>query len=167
MQALRRKDRSVTDPKKIERILLAARIVHLGLVDDGHPYVVPLHYCYEYAGVDLTLYMHSARSGRKIDVIGEGAPCFVELECDVDLDDGGSAPYKLACKYGSFYSSVMGEGTASLVTDEDEKVHALRLLMRQQTGRSFPITRLMAKPVAVIRVHVPANALTAKAHMRK
>ena len=167
MQAMRRKDRSVTDPKRIERILLAARIVHLGLVDDGHPYVVPLHYCYEYAGVDLTLYMNSARSGRKIDVIGEGAPCFVELECDVDLDDGGSAPYKLACKYGSFYSSVMGEGTASLVTDEDEKVHALRLLMRQQTGRSFPITRLMAKPVAVIRVHVPANALTAKAHMRK
>ncbi len=167
MKAMRRKDRSVTDPKRIERILAAACIVHLGLVDDGRPYVVPLHYCYEYAGTDLTLYMHSARSGRKIDVIGGGAPCFVELECDVDLDDGGSAPYKLACKYGSFYSSVMGEGTASLVTDADEKVHALRLLMRQQTGRSFPITRLMAKPVAVIRAHIPADALTAKAHMRK
>ncbi len=167
MQAMRRKDRSVTDPKRIERILSVARIVHLGLVDDGCPYVVPLHYCYEYAGEDLTLYMHSALSGRKIDVIGEGASCFVELECDVNLDDGGSTPYKLACKYGSFYSSVMGEGTASLVTDADEKVHALKLLMRQQTGRDFPITRLMAKPVAVIRVRVPAGLLTAKAHMRK
>ena len=167
MRAMRRKDRLVTDSAKIERILMATRIVHLGLVDDGRPYVVPLHYCYEYAGADLTLYMHSAPSGRKIDVIGEGAPCFVELECDVELDDGVSTPYKLACKYGSFYSSVMGEGTASLVTDEDEKVHALKLLMRQQTGRNFPITRLMAKPVAVIRVHVPADALTAKAHMRK
>ena len=156
MQAMRRKDRSVTDPAKIERILSAARIVHLGLVDGGRPYVVPLHYCYEYA-----------RSGRKIGVIGAGAPCFVELECDVDLDDGGSTPYDQACKYGSFYSSVMGEGTASLVADEDEKVHALKLLMRQQTGRNFPITRLMAKPVAVIRVHVPAEALTAKAHTRK
>jgi nitroimidazol reductase NimA-like FMN-containing flavoprotein (pyridoxamine 5'-phosphate oxidase superfamily) len=167
MPAMRRKDRAVTDPAKIRRILDNAHILHLGLVDEGRPYVVPLHYCYEYEGGDLTLYMHSARHGRKLDVISASPACFVELECDVALDDGGATPYKIACQYGSFYSSIMGAGTASIVEDADEKVHALKLLMRQQAGKDFPMNKLMAKTVAIIKVQVPASELSCKAHVRK
>ncbi len=166
MTHVRRADRAITDRHKIERILSQAKIVHLGLVDAGRPYVVPLHYCYEYSANALTLYMHSAREGRKLDVIAASPTCFVELECDVDLDDGGEAPYEIPCRYGSFYSSVMGDGTAGIVTDPAEKIHALELLMEQQSGRQFAITAPMAESVAVIKVVVPADRLTAKAHVR-
>ena len=68
MRAMRRKDRLVTASAKIERILMATRIVHLGLVDDGRPYVVPLHYCY---GLSV-VHSHLLADRRQAD-FGRGA----------------------------------------------------------------------------------------------
>ena len=45
--ALRRYDREITNLNEIEKILEKAEILHLGLLDEGYPYVVPLHYGYE------------------------------------------------------------------------------------------------------------------------
>lgn len=49
----------------------------------------------------------------------------------------------------------MGEGTASILTDVDEKVMGLELLMKNQTGRDFIITESMTKSVNVIKVVIP------------
>lgn len=163
---MRRSDRAVTGADSIERILRTAKVLHLGLVDEGRPYVVPLHYGYEYEDGDLTLYMHSARTGRKVDVIRSAPICFVEMECDVMLDDGGEIPYEVPCKYGAYYASVMGEGDAILVEDPAEKAHGLELLMANQTGRHVAISEPMTRSVAVIKVVVPAQGLTAKARPR-
>lgn len=43
---MRRKDREITDFGKIEKIISLAGYMHLGLFDEGYPYVVPLHYGY-------------------------------------------------------------------------------------------------------------------------
>ena len=37
---MRRQDRAVTDPVKIEQIIKKAGVVRLGMVDDGKAYVV-------------------------------------------------------------------------------------------------------------------------------
>lgn len=50
---MRRKDREVTDLREILRIINKAKILHLGLFDGDHPYVVPLHFGYEYATATL------------------------------------------------------------------------------------------------------------------
>ncbi|MCR5825321.1 MAG: pyridoxamine 5'-phosphate oxidase family protein [Oscillospiraceae bacterium] len=147
---MRRKDREITDLAAIEEILRAARIVHLGLVDGTMPYVVPLHYGYTLADGKLTLYMHGAREGHKLDLIRANPNAFVEIDTDEELISGGDN----ACSYGASYASVMGSGHAMLVEDPEEKVRGLNVLMRTQTGRSFPITAQMAAGVAVIRVDV-------------
>lgn len=135
--------------------------MHLGLVDEGHPYVVPLHYGYTLSDEALTLYAHGAREGRKLDVIRANDTAFVELECDVSLVSGGNVP----CRYGSYYASVMGEGKASVVEDECEKILGIELLMKNQTQRDFEVTPAMAGAVTVIKVVVPRVSLTAKGRM--
>lgn len=55
---MRRKDREITDIKEILDIVGKTQILHLGLFDEGYPYVVPLHYGYEYDDGKLIFYMH-------------------------------------------------------------------------------------------------------------
>lgn len=153
---MRRKDREITDLAEIDAILKRARVLHLGLADGNVPYVVPMHYGYTLRDGVLTFYLHSAKEGRKLDVIRANPNAFVEIDADEALISGGET----ACRYGASFSSVMASGRAVIVEDAAEKVRALDVLMRTQTGRAFPITEEMASAVAVIRVDV--DTFTAK-----
>ncbi len=154
---MRRKDREVTDITDILRIVREAKILHLALFDTGYPYIVPLHYGYEVLDGKLVFYMHSAKEGYKLDLIKKDQRACVELECNVDLISGGESP----CRYGSAYASVIAKGIASIVDDEQEKIHGLGLLMENQTDRHFPIDGNMTKSVVVIKV--VSDSFTAKA----
>ena len=154
---MRRKDREVTDREAIRAILDKAKVLHLAMIDNGRPYVVPLHYGYTLVDNGLTLYLHGAKEGRKLDVLRKNDRVAFVLETDVSPVSGGDIP----CKYGEAYASVMGEGTAVLLDDPVQKIEALQILMKTQTGREFAFTPAMAESVAVIRVNV--DSFTAKA----
>lgn len=153
---MRRKDREITAEEKIREILAKSKIVHLGLFDGDYTYVVPLHYGYEYEGGRLVLYAHSAREGHKLDLIRQNPKVGFEVECDIELISGGD----IACQYGSAYASVIGRGKAEIVEDPAEKLRGLQLLMKNQTGREFPLNEQMAAAVAVLRI--TADSYTAK-----
>lgn len=157
MERVRRKDREVTDTEEILSIVEKTKVLHLGLLDAGYPYVVPLHYGYEYAAGSLIFYLHSAKEGHKLDLIRKNPQVCVELECGVELVSGGEIP----CKYGAAYASVIGRGTAELLTDEQEIIKGLKLLMAHQTGKAFDMDGSMAAKVGVIRITV--SDFTAKA----
>ena len=157
---MRRKDREITDMQQILSIISKAKVLRLGLFDEEYPYIVPLHYGYEYAESLLFFYMHSAKEGHKLELIADNPRVCVELDGDVELISGGEAP----CMYGSSFASVIGRGVAEIVTDEKEKIKGLSLLMKHQTGRDFAFTGEMAATVAVIRVTL--NKFTAKARAR-
>ena len=154
---MRRKDRQITDLEAIRAILDKAQVLHLAMIDGDRPYVVPLHYGYTLENGVLTLYLHSAKEGHKLDVLQKNGRVAFVLETDVALVSGGDLP----CKYGAAYASVMGEGRATILTDPVEKTDALTMLMKTQTGRNFYITEAMTDTVAVLRIDV--EAFTAKA----
>ena len=154
---MRRKDREVTDIDSILRIVSEAKILHLGLFDEVYPYVVPMHYGFDYEDGTLTFFLHGAKEGHKLDLIRNNASVCVELECDTELVSGGDIP----CKYGSTFASVIARGTAEIVEDEQEKIRGLKLLMKNQTGRDFAMNASMAAAVAVIKV--TSTDFTAKA----
>ena len=154
---MRRKDRQITEIEAIRAILDKAKVLHLAMIDGARPYVVPMNYGYALADGRLTLYLHGAKEGRKLDVLQQNDRVAFVLETDVSLISGG----ELACKYGSAYASVMGEGTAVLLDDPVQKIEALQILMKTQTGREFAFTPAMAESVSVIRVNV--DSFTAKA----
>ena len=154
---MRRKDRQITEIEAIRAILDKAKVLHLAMIDGDRPYVVPLNYGYTLENGALTLYLHSAREGRKLDVLRQNDRVAFVLETNVSQVSGGDLP----CKYGAAYASVMGEGRATILTDPVEKTDALTMLMKTQTGRNFYITEAMTDTVAVLRIDV--EAFTAKA----
>jgi len=53
---VRRKDKEITDPRKIEAVLKKAEIIHIALLDGERPYIVPLNYGY----AENTIIRHSS-----------------------------------------------------------------------------------------------------------
>ena len=115
---MRRIDRAVTDDQQITSIIEQAKVVHIGMIDNDRPYVVPMQYGFVFCDGKLTLYVHCAKEGRKLDILKKNPCVFIELETNVAIVSGGDVP----CKYGSEYASVMGEGTAVIVEDVAEKI---------------------------------------------
>ena len=154
---MRRTDREITDPEEIRKILAQAKILHLGLIDGDFPYIVPLHFGYEYADGKPVFYVHCAKEGHKLDLIRANPHICVETECPAELISGGDNP----CGYGAYYQSFIGRGCAEIVCTAEEKIRGLSLLMQHQTGRNFVFDAQAVSTVSVIRITV--SEWTAKA----
>ena len=160
-RGITRREREVTDLQEIIGILDRAKVVHVGMIDGDMPYVVPLNYGYTMENGKLTLYLHGATSGRKLDVLRKNPKVFIEIDTDI-VPFSGEAP----CQYGLCYSCVMGEGIAEIVTDVEGKKEGLMHLMKTQTGKDFTFVDKMVGGVTVIKIHV--SEFTAKKRpMRK
>ena len=149
MNGMTRREREVTDINEIIKILDESKILHLGMVDGDEPYVVPMNYGYTMEDGKLTVYLHGALWGRKLDIIRVNPKVFFSLECDVVPFDGD-----IACRYGTTYASVMGSGIAEIVTDVEEKKKGLSVLMKTQTGKDFTFEDKMVSIVSVIKIDV-------------
>ena len=149
MQGMTKRERQVTDPQQIKDILDTAQVVHLGLSVDNEPYVVPMNYGYTMEEGKLTLYLHSAVRGKKLDMIRKNSKVFFEMDCDRKPFEG-----RLPCQYGLSYSSLMGRGTAHIVEDVEEKKKAMSVLMKTQTDKDFSFEDRLVSIVSVIRIDV-------------
>ena len=149
MQGMTKRERQVTDPQQILEILDKGQVLHLGLSVNDEPYVVPMNYGYRMEDGKLTLYLHSAVKGKKLDMIRANPKVFFAIDCD-RMPFEGDKP----CQYGLVYSSVMGRGTACIVDDVEEKKRAMTMLMKTQTGKDFTFEDRLVSIVSVIRIDV-------------
>jgi len=150
MRGMTKRERQVTDEKQILQILDTAKVLHLGLAVNNEPYVVPMNYGYTMENGMLTLYLHSALKGKKLDMIQENPNVFFEIDCDMQPFGEGDIP----CQYGMVYSSIMGKGKATIVEDVNEKMQAMSALMKTQTQKEFTFNERLVSIVAVIRIDV-------------
>lgn len=157
---MRRKDREIKEISEVLDIVERAKILRMGLFDGEYPYIVPLHYGYEYKDGVLIFYAHGAKEGHKIDLIHENPNTCIELEADMEIVSGEDIP----CQYGAYYASVIGRGTVKLVKDVQEKIRGLNLLMKNQIGREFSITPQMAQTVQVMKITI--NNFSAKSRKK-
>ena len=127
---LRRKDKEVTDPKEIERIISEGRTCHLAMVDNGKPYVVPVTFGYD----GRALYFHSALEGRKVETLKKNPHvCFNIVASAQSVEQPPDCTTK--------YRSVTGYGNATLLTDVEEKIAGIKVVMRHSLGHEvdFPV----------------------------
>jgi nitroimidazol reductase NimA-like FMN-containing flavoprotein (pyridoxamine 5'-phosphate oxidase superfamily) len=161
--AMRRDERRVRDPEDVAGILAAATIAHVGFVEAGEPYVVPLNFGCEFDGHrPLRFWFHSAPAGRKARLIAASPRVCVE----VDVDRGLKTHPDHACTWTQRYESVMAWGTARAATDAGEQRHGLEVLMRAHSGRdgwSYP-DRMLAETLVWC---VEIERWSAKAHVVK
>ena len=149
MQGMTKRELQVTDLNEIKAILDTAKVLHLGMAVEGEPYVVPMNYGYTLEGEKLTLYLHSAVRGKKLDMMRSNPRVFFELDCDRKSFEG-----EKPCTYGMSYSSLMGRGVAVPVEDPEEKMQAMTHLMKTQTGKDFSFNERLVSIVTVIRIDV-------------
>ncbi len=149
MQGMTKRELQVTDLNEIRAILDTAKVLHLGLAVNNEPYVVPMNYGYTMENGKLTLYLHSAVKGKKLDMLQANPNVFFELDCNRKPFEG-----EKPCQYGLAYSSVMGRGKAVMVEDVEEKMAAMTTLMKTQTDKDFTFNERLVSIVAVIRIDV-------------
>ena len=150
MNGMTKREYQITDRNKIIDILNRAMIVHLGMVDGDEPYVVPMNYGYTMReDGTLSLYVHGAVKGRKLDILRANPKVFLEMECDVQPFEGN-----LPCQYGTAYQSLMGRGTAVILETAEEKMAALTQFMKTQTGKDFAFNERLVSIVSVVRIDV-------------
>lgn len=147
MNGMTRREQQVTDINEIIEILEKSKVVHVGMIDGDEPYVVPMNYGYVLEDGKLTIYLHGAKRGRKIDAIKANPKVFYEMCCDITPFEG-----EVACKYGITYASIMGRGLATLVEGVEEKKQALSLLMKTQTGKDFQFEDKLTTVVSIIKI---------------
>lgn len=148
-QGITGREFQITDMDKIIEILDKCKIVHVGMVDGDEPYVVPLNYGYTLEDGKLTLYLHGNTVGRKLDLMRRNPKVFIEMNCDIQPFDG-----KMACQYGTSYSSLMGRGTATVMDDPQDKIEGLSIFMKTQTGNDFEFTEKLVSVVSVMKIEV-------------
>lgn len=83
--------------------------------DDGTPYAVPLSYVYQ----DGAVIFHCAKEGYKLELLAKDSRASFAV---VDADD------IVGAEYTSYYRSVIAQGRVTVVTDDNQRLEALRAL---------------------------------------
>ena len=149
MHGMTKREFKITDEAQIRLILDTAKVLRLGLAVDNEPHIIPLNYGYSMEEGKLTFYLHSAVKGSKLELMGKNPNVCFELDCDYRPFEG-----VLPCQYGLGYSAVSGRGRVTIVEDVEEKMEAMSILMKTQTGKDFTFTERLVSIVSVIRLDV-------------
>ncbi len=128
---MRRAACEITSNENINLILQKCHVCRLGLIKDNVPYIVPVSFGYS----DNAIYFHTAQEGQKVEFIDAGHIACFELELGVRLLTEGSNP----CDWGFSYQSVIGYGTIHELTEHQEKVRGLELILRQYVTGKWPM----------------------------
>jgi nitroimidazol reductase NimA-like FMN-containing flavoprotein (pyridoxamine 5'-phosphate oxidase superfamily) len=110
------------DTEAVHGVLDAGLVGHVGFVQDGKPFVIPMIYGRE----GEVLYLHGARKARVVQLLGSGAPVCV----NVTLLDGIVAA-RSAFHSSMNYRSAVVFGTGRVLEDEAESLHALEVISEQ------------------------------------
>ena len=142
---MRRKDREIQDKKEIESIIQKSSFCRIALSLDNSPYIVPV--CFGYK--DNCLYFHSARDGKKINMIKKNNNICFELDIYNGTVKSGNP-----CDWDVKYYSVVGSGRAFFIDDPEEKIKALDTITEHYSGKSFEYKKDSINNVAVIKVEI-------------
>jgi nitroimidazol reductase NimA-like FMN-containing flavoprotein (pyridoxamine 5'-phosphate oxidase superfamily) len=107
------------DTEAVHAVLDAGLVSHVGFVQDGQPFVIPMIY-----GRDgEVLYLHGASKARIVKLVGSGVPVCV----NVTLLDGIVAA-RSAFHSSMNYRSAVVFGAGRLIEGEAENLHALEVI---------------------------------------
>lgn len=111
--------------------------------DDNYPYAVPINYVY----LDGNIYIHCAKQGHKLDAIIRNPKCSL---CIIDKDD------VVPEEFTSYFRSVIAFGSAMIIDDEAEKLHALNLLSEKYSPGIDPTHEIdkLFKNVCIVRINL-------------
>jgi len=152
---MRRQDKQISDPGLIEKVMQKGTIVHIAMMDGNKPYQIPLNYGYK----DNTLYIHSARDGKKIDLLRANSLVHFQIETGVEVKNTDQA-----YRCGTNYECVMGYGQATIVDNPREKKIGADILMnhyREEWGSQHRYKGCLNE-IFIIKIDIDTDTVTGK-----
>lgn len=144
---MRRDDREVIGIEAIYDILRRCDTIRVAMNAGDYPYVIPMTFGCELKDGKIIIYFHSAGAGRKWDILMKDPKVCVEADkyYQVKKQDNGDIT--------AIYESVIGTGKAELLTEQKDKVYALKVMLDQYKESGFPVTSCKGLPkVEVFRI---------------
>lgn len=151
---MRNERKEVTDPKDLFDIVYRCDTIRLALHQEPFPYLVPLSFGAKRTEESITLYFHCARVGFKAELLANGAPVCVEGDIFYGYREvpGGIT----AC-----FESFIGYGRCAQVTEDAERLEALRLLCEHCGYADYPLASCKSlKAVGVYKIEL--SSITGK-----
>lgn len=158
---MRRSDREVVGLANVLAILDQCEVLRIGLCVDDKPYIVPMNFAYVKSGEDISVYLHCAPKGRKLDIIARNSNVCFEADCSYKTLEA-----EAACGWSAEFQSVLGEGTIAVVSDEAQKIAALDVLMKRYGFIGKP--EYQAQSLATVTIlRISVTSMTGKSKPRR
>jgi len=136
----------ITKATEIEEIFNKCQVCYLSMVDSGNePYVLALNYGYK----DDCIWLHTAQTGRKMDILRKNNKVCIAFSTDHELKFQNQ---EVACSYAMKYRSIIVHGHVEFIEDDNQKKEALNIIMKHYTGREFTYNLPAVREVAVFKV---------------
>jgi nitroimidazol reductase NimA-like FMN-containing flavoprotein (pyridoxamine 5'-phosphate oxidase superfamily) len=146
---MRRNDREISGTSEVDEIIRKADVCRIAFANDNIPYVVTLNFGYS-DKPGQTFYFHCANEGKKLDMIRKNNYVCFELDIDHQLITGSKS-----CDCGMKFSSIVGYGNISIVTDREEKIVGLNYIMAHYgAGAEFSYNENILGQTTVLRLVV-------------
>jgi len=116
---VRRKDREITDPDALRKVLKSTNYVTIALCMDNKPYLVSLSHGFDEKR--NCIYFHCASKGKKLVYAKSNNNVWGQAVKDYGVTD--------ECDYA--YTSVHFSGRLVMIDDLREKQHAIEIMVRQ------------------------------------
>lgn len=140
------RNRSITNKEEILDIIKRSQWCQIAMIDpSGSPYLLPMNFGYR----DEVIYMHGAQHGKKIDCLKNNPNVCINFSIDQQLRYQSE---QVACSWSMKYRSVLVYGKAEFITDPDEKVAALNIVMAQYTDGKFTFNPPSIREVNVWKI---------------
>lgn len=155
---MRRKEREISKKEDIIRIIEDCRVLRIAMNTDDGIYMVPVNFGFEEEKGKLVFYVHGALQGRKLNAIKKNPDVCIECDCRHRLIEG-----EFPCEYSYEYASVIANGKCEIISDSRQKVKALEIIMKHQTGKNFQFAVQQTNSVSIIKI--TAEKISAKANL--
>jgi nitroimidazol reductase NimA-like FMN-containing flavoprotein (pyridoxamine 5'-phosphate oxidase superfamily) len=140
--------RAISENHDFVDIIQRCQWCHLAMTDlDGKPYVIPMNFGFR----DGVIYLHGAQHGKKIDILKQHPSVCINFTTDHVLRYQNE---KVACSWSMKYRSVLCYGKAEFITDPEEKIAALNIIMAHYAPGEFKFNPPSIREVNVFPVKV-------------
>ncbi|MEX1309556.1 MAG: pyridoxamine 5'-phosphate oxidase family protein [Candidatus Sulfomarinibacteraceae bacterium] len=149
---MRRSDKEITDLETIHAIVRGCEVCRLGLAVESEPYVVPVSFGFNGESV----FFHTAKNGKKIDMMTANPRVCVQFERNVKLVTDDDDP----CSWTFHFESVIGFGSVTELVAGRDKIIGLNRIMQHYSDRDWKIEGPSLDSTRVWRVDL--DGLTGK-----
>jgi hypothetical protein len=142
------RNQTISSKEEIVDVIQRCQWCHVAMADrDSQPYVIPMNFGFS----EDVIYIHGSQKGKKTDILRQYPKVCINFSTDHLLRYQNE---EVACSWSMKYRSVLCYGQAEFITDPDEKIKALNIIMHHYANREFRFGPPSIREVNVIRIKV-------------